>query len=92
MNQIIVSLQNNEVLKTLTKTLTLADAAAGSTIALCERCSGKLIMNMETLFHIQGVETYLFQFFYYRMIYLLPVKWDYDWYLVYYLLTLKVVH
>ena len=41
-------LGNNEVLKTLTKTLTFVDAnaaayAGGSTIALCERCSGEQI-------------------------------------------------
>ena len=45
----MVRLGNNEVLKTLTKTLTFVDAdvnanadASGSTIALCERCSGEL--------------------------------------------------
>ena len=44
----MVRLGKNEVLKTLTKTLTFVDAnadAGGSTIALCERCSGEL--NME---------------------------------------------
>ena len=47
----MVRLGNNEVLKTSTKTLTFVDAdtdvnaaadAGGSTIALRERCSGKL--------------------------------------------------
>ena len=45
----VIRLGNNEVLKTLTKTLTFVDAdanaasdAGGSTIALCERCSGEL--------------------------------------------------
>ena len=45
----MIRLGNNEVLKTLTKTLTFVDAnanayAGGSTIALPERCSGKLKM------------------------------------------------
>ena len=53
----MIGLGNNEVLKTLTKTLTFVDAdanananadAGGSTIALPERCSGKLIMMMMT--------------------------------------------
>ena len=50
----VVRLGNNEVLKTLTETLTFVDAdanakakaaadAGGSTIALRERCSGELI-------------------------------------------------
>ena len=41
----VIRLGNNEVLKTLTKTLTFVDANAdtgGSTIALPERCSGEL--------------------------------------------------
>ena len=47
----MIRLGNNEVLKTLTKTLTFVDAdananadadAGGSTIALPERCSGEL--------------------------------------------------
>ena len=39
----MVRLGNNEVLKTLTKTLKFVDAdAGGSTIALRERCSGEL--------------------------------------------------
>ena len=47
----VIRLGNNEVLKTLTKTLTFVDAdadadananAGGSTIALPERCSGEL--------------------------------------------------
>ena len=41
----MISLGNNEALKTLTKTLTFVDAnanAGGSTIALPERCSGEL--------------------------------------------------
>ena len=43
----MVRLGNNEVVKTLTKTLTFVDAnaaadAEGSTIALHERCSGEL--------------------------------------------------
>ena len=47
----MIRLGNNEALKTLTKTLTFVDAdananadadAEGSTIALCERCSGEL--------------------------------------------------
>ena len=47
----MIRLGNNEVLKTLTKTLTFVDAdadvnadanAEGSTIALHEHCSGKL--------------------------------------------------
>ena len=43
----VIRLGNNEVLKTLTKTLTFVDAdanadARGSTIALPERCSGEL--------------------------------------------------
>ena len=39
----VVRLGYNEVLKTLTKTLTFVDADAdGSTIALRERCSGEL--------------------------------------------------
>ena len=47
MNQSMVRLGNNEVLKTLTKTLTFMDAdtnanAGASTIALHEHCSGKL--------------------------------------------------
>ena len=44
----MIRLGNNEVLKTLTKTLTFVDAdadadvdAEGSTMALRERCSGK---------------------------------------------------
>ena len=42
----MIRLGNNEVLITLTKTLTFVDAEAntaaeGSTIALCEQCSGK---------------------------------------------------
>ena len=50
----VVRLGQNEVLKTLTKTLTFVDAdanaaanaaAEGSTIALRERCSGELKMN-----------------------------------------------
>ena len=49
----VIRLGNNEVLKTLTKTLTFVDAdananananAGGSTIALPERCSGELTM------------------------------------------------
>ena len=41
----MVRLGNNEVLKTLTKTLTFVDTdAVGSTIALHERCSGELKM------------------------------------------------
>ena len=41
----MIRLGNNEVLKTLTKTLTFLDAAdaEGRTIALRERCSGELI-------------------------------------------------
>ena len=45
----MIRLGNNEVLKTLTKTLTFVDAdvnAGGSTIALPERCSDKLIILM----------------------------------------------
>ena len=48
----VIRLGNNEVLKTLTKTLIFvdananADAAEGSTIALCERCSDELKNNM----------------------------------------------
>ena len=43
----VIRLGNNEVLKTLTKTLTFVDVNAdadtgGSTIALPERCSGEL--------------------------------------------------
>ena len=45
----VIRLGHNEVLKTLTKTLTFVDAdanttadAGGSTIALGERCSGEL--------------------------------------------------
>ena len=43
----MIGIENNEVLKTLTKTLTFVDAdadanAKGSTIALPERCSGEL--------------------------------------------------
>ena len=43
----MIRLENDEVLKTLTKTLTFVDAeananAGGSTIALRERCSGEL--------------------------------------------------
>ena len=50
----MIRLGNNEVLKTLTKTLTFVDAdanadAGGSTIALPERCSGELIKNNENL-------------------------------------------
>ena len=52
----MIRLGNNEVLKTLTKTLTFVDAdanananantdAGGSTIALRERCSGELKMD-----------------------------------------------
>ena len=44
----MIRLGNNKVLKTLTKTLTFEDADAdteGSTIALCECCSGELIKN-----------------------------------------------
>ena len=51
--KLVIRLGNNEVLKTLTKTLTFVDAGAnananvnadagGSTIALPERCSGEL--------------------------------------------------
>ena len=52
--KLAIRLGNNEVLKTLTKTLTFVDANAnsapnavvadteGSTIAPCERCSGEL--------------------------------------------------
>ena len=43
----LIKLGNNKALKTLKKTLTFVDADAnteGSTIALCERCSGKLKM------------------------------------------------
>ena len=45
----MIRLGNNEVLKTLMKTLTFVDAkfnadVEGSTIALPERCSGKLKM------------------------------------------------
>ena len=43
----VIRLGNNEVLKTLTKTLTFVDADANandSTIALPERCSGELKM------------------------------------------------
>ena len=47
----MIRLGNNEVLKTLTKTLTFVDAnanadAGGSTIALRERCSGELKMQI----------------------------------------------
>ena len=50
-SQSVIRLGNNEVLKTLTKTLTFVDAhanananadAGGSTVALCEPCSGEL--------------------------------------------------
>ena len=48
----VVGFGNNEVLNTLTKTLTFVDAdanananAGGSTIALRERCSGELKLN-----------------------------------------------
>ena len=48
--KLVVRLGNNEVLKTLTKTLTFVEAdanansdARGSIIALRERCSGELI-------------------------------------------------
>ena len=42
----MIRLGNNEVLKTLTKTLTFVDAdAGGSTIALPERCSGELTIS-----------------------------------------------
>ena len=53
MNQIGDKLGNNEVLKTLTKTLTFVDAdtnanadtdTGGSTIALRERCSGEFCL------------------------------------------------
>ena len=52
MNQIVIRLGNNEVLKTLTKTLTFVDAdanAGGSTIALPERCSGELKISVDVL-------------------------------------------
>ena len=45
--KLVIRLGNYEVLKTLMKTLTFVDAnadAGGSTIALCERCSGELII------------------------------------------------
>ena len=48
MNQSVITLGNNEVLKTLMKTLTFVDAysnAEGSTVALLERCSGDIIKN-----------------------------------------------
>ena len=62
----MIRLGNNEVLKTLTKTLTFVDAdanananandnanadAGGSTIALPERCSGELIKRIEQTVH-----------------------------------------
>ena len=53
MNQIDDKVRNNEVLKTLTKTLTFVDAdananAGGSTTALPERCSGELKIMKKT--------------------------------------------
>ena len=48
----MVRLGNNEVLKTFTKTLTFVDAnadAGGSTIALRERCSGELKIDIQPL-------------------------------------------
>ena len=59
----MIRLGNNEVLKTLMKTLTFVDAdanadadAGGSTIALCERCSGelKIITNNDHNYHFTG--------------------------------------
>ena len=59
----MIRLGNNEVLKTLTKTLTFVDASAnanakantdagGSTIALPKHCSGKL--KIEEICHLQS--------------------------------------
>ena len=73
----MIRLGNNEVLKTLTKTLTFVDAddnanantnananakanTGGSTTALRERCSGKLIkdeaLNKINIFHISSLK------------------------------------
>ena len=50
--KLVIRLGNNEVLKTLTKTLTFVDAdAGGSTTALPERCSGELKNRKQ---HLEG--------------------------------------
>ena len=58
----MVRLGNNEVLKTLTKTLTFVDTdtnAGGSTTALRERCSGELKMTIHLWSFFNIIYTFL---------------------------------
>ena len=57
----MIRLGNNEVLKTLMKTLTFVDMdtnAEGSTIALRERCSGKLKVKTRIISYSMKKQTF----------------------------------